>query len=147
MDIKDILTIMDRFDKSTMSQLHLKIENVELNIERQTVATPVAITHLPPAIQGAAAVPATVGNPTLKEEGHIIKSPLVGIYYESASPDAPPLKKAGDSVKAGEVVCILEAMKVFNEIKSPWDGVITSILVSNQDIVEFDQPLMVIERA
>lgn len=147
MDIQDILTIMDRFDKSTMTQIQIKNEDIELNIQKNVIAAAPAAETLVPSVQVSTAAPAPVEHKSPREDGYLIKSPLVGIYYESASPEAPAFKKPGDPVKAGEVVCILEAMKVFNEIKSPWDGIVSEILVSNQDIVEFDQPLMVIERS
>lgn len=147
MDIQDILTIMDRFDESTMTRIQIKNENMELNIEKNVTVIAPAAEAPAPSTHVLSAAPAPVEHKTPQEDGFVIKSPLVGIYYEASSPDAPPFKKPGDPVKAGEVVCILEAMKVFNEIKSPWDGIVADILVTNQDIVEFDQPLMVIERS
>lgn len=138
---------MDRFDQGNMTKLQLKIDETELNIEKDSIFAPPMANQSLPSTLVASGTPAPAEHKKPQEDGFVIKSPLVGIYYESSSPDSPPFKKPGDSVKAGEVICILEAMKVFNEIKSPWDGVVTSILVSNQDIVEFDQPLMVIERA
>lgn len=74
----------------------------------------------------------------------LVKSPIVGCFYESPSPDKPAFVKLGDKVKKGNVLCVIEAMKVMNEITSPYDGEIKEILVSNEDMVEFDQPIFVI---
>ncbi|MBR1445060.1 MAG: acetyl-CoA carboxylase biotin carboxyl carrier protein [Firmicutes bacterium] len=76
-----------------------------------------------------------------EKEGDIITSPMVGTFYRSASPNDPPFKKVGDKVAKGEVVCIIEAMKIMNEITSKFDGEIAEILVENEEMVEFDQPL------
>lgn len=148
MELKDILTLMDRFDKSSITELSLKKESVELHLQKKSQVVAQEGFVSVPVVSQPVPTPVSIAQTgtNVEEQGSVLKSPLVGIYYESASPEAPPFKKPGDPVKVGEVVCILEAMKVFNEVKSPWNGIVTSILVSNQDIVEFDQPLMIIER-
>ena len=78
------------------------------------------------------------------KSGNIIKSPIVGTFYASAKPSSPALKSKGDKVKIGEVVCILEAMKIMNEITSDYDGTIEEIFVENEQVVEFGQPLFMI---
>ncbi len=78
------------------------------------------------------------------KSGNIIKSPIVGIFYASAKPSSPALKSKGDKVKKGEVVCIIEAMKIMNEITSDYDGTIEEIFVENEQVVEFGQPLFMI---
>ena len=75
------------------------------------------------------------------KEGNFVKAPIVGTFYQSASPDKPPLIKVGDKVKEGDLLCIIEAMKIMNEIKSPYNGEVAEIFVSNEDMVEYDQPL------
>lgn len=75
------------------------------------------------------------------KEGNTVKAPLVGTFYQSSSPEKPPLVKVGDKVKEGDLLCIIEAMKIMNEIKSPYNGEVAEILVSNEDMVEYDQPL------
>ncbi len=75
------------------------------------------------------------------KEGNIVKAPIVGTFYQSSSPDKPPIVKVGDKVKEGDLLCILEAMKIMNEIKSPYSGEIAEILVRNEDMVEYNQPL------
>ena len=78
------------------------------------------------------------------KSGYIIKSPIVGTFYASAKPSSPALKSKGDKVKKGEVVCIIEAMKIMNEITSDYDGTIEEIFVENEQVVEFGQPLFMI---
>ena len=77
--------------------------------------------------------------------GNIVKSPLVGTFYSASSPDAAPYVQVGDMVKKGQVLGIVEAMKLMNEIESEFDGTVKAILVKNGDLVEFDQPMFVIE--
>lgn len=76
-----------------------------------------------------------------KKEGNFVKAPIVGTFYQSSSPEKPPLVKVGDKVKEGDLLCIIEAMKIMNEIKSPYTGEIAEILVGNEDMVEYDQSL------
>jgi len=151
LDVNEIILLIDRLEKSTIGEFYLREDEFELNIIKnnsedsvQTIIKEVSHSQLqqpaPLAAQPADADVIPADNEVT------VKSPLVGIYYESPTPDAPPFKKIGDYVKEGEVICILEAMKVFNEIKSPCEGKVKSVMVANQDIVEFDQPIMVIER-
>ena len=77
--------------------------------------------------------------------GTAVKSPIVGVFYSASSPESDPYVTVGKTVKKGDIVCIIEAMKVMNEIKAPCDGTVTSILVENEALVEYDQALMVIE--
>jgi acetyl-CoA carboxylase biotin carboxyl carrier protein len=91
-----------------------------------------------PAAVAAAAVPAA-------PSGHIVKSPMVGTFYRSASPSAKPFAEVGDTVKAGQTICIIEAMKLMNEIESDKDGVVKAVLAENGQPVEYGEPLVVIE--
>lgn len=88
-------------------------------------------------------------NEPVKQESEIngtpVKSPIVGVYYAASSPTAKPYVEVGSKVKAGQVLCIVEAMKVMNEIKAPIDGTVTSIMANSEDLVEYDQVLMIIE--
>lgn len=90
----------------------------------------------------------SVGQNTGKEKetvsGNIVSSPLVGTFYASSSPEAEPFVKVGDSVKKGQVLGIVEAMKLMNEIESEYDGIVKQILVSNEDVIEYGQPMFVI---
>ena len=93
-----------------------------------------------PAVPAAAAAPAALAKP----EGNVVKAPLVGTYYAAPSPDQKPFVQVGDTVKKGDVILIIESMKLMNEVQSDFDGVVKEILVQNGDGVEYDQPLMII---
>ena len=103
-----------------------------------------------PAVAAPAQIPAAA--PTAKDSdaaeeigGNTVKSPLVGTFYSASAPDAAPYVQVGDTVKKGQVLGIVEAMKLMNEIESEYDGTVKAILVKNGDLVEFDQPMFVIE--
>ena len=97
-----------------------------------------------PAAAAAPAAPAAEAAPA-EETGHVVKSPMVGTFYRSSSPGAKAFAEVGDVVKAGQPVCIIEAMKIMNEIEADQDGTITKILVDNGQPVEYGQPLFIIE--
>ena len=84
------------------------------------------------------------GKETETVSGNVVSSPLVGTFYASSSPEAEPFVKVGDSVKKGQVLGIVEAMKLMNEIESEYDGIVKQILVSNEDVIEYGQPMFVI---
>ena len=86
-----------------------------------------------------------IPNTAEKIEGSIVKSPIVGTFYASPSPDKPPFVKVGDTVKKGDVIMIIESMKLMNEVQSDFDGVVEKILVSDGQAVEYDQPVMIIK--
>jgi acetyl-CoA carboxylase biotin carboxyl carrier protein len=92
----------------------------------------------------AASAPAAEGAQAAVPEGHVVKSPMVGTFYRSSAPDAKPFVDVGDVVKAGDTVCIIEAMKLLNEIEADADGVVKEILVENGQPVEYGQPLFLI---
>ncbi|MBF7095928.1 acetyl-CoA carboxylase biotin carboxyl carrier protein [Alkalibacter mobilis] len=150
MELNEIISIIEKLENSNITDFYLKEADFEMNIVKKTanITASQAVTLPENVIGQIHSVPAVPASTTesMSENTVKITSPLVGIYYEAASPEAPPFKRPGDTVKEGEVVCILEAMKVFNEIKSPWNGIVKEVLVSNQDIVEYDQTLMIIER-
>ena len=102
----------------------------------------------PPMIMPSAGAPAAAPSPAKtaeKIEGSIVKSPIVGTFYASPSPDKPPFVKVGDTVKKGDVIMIIESMKLMNEVQSDFDGVVEKILVSDGQAVEYDQPVMIIK--
>jgi acetyl-CoA carboxylase biotin carboxyl carrier protein len=101
-----------------------------------------------PALAGSAAQLAGGAQPqatVAPETGHVVRSPMVGTFYRASSPGAKPLVEVGQAVKEGDPICIIEAMKIMNEIDADKDGTITKILAENGQAVEFDQPLLVIE--
>lgn len=154
-DIKKIKRLIELLENSSISEIEMKEGEVSVRLSRQGPAyTPVAQYIEKPEIRGfneTASLPAnasTEAPPTEKtkvETGHVIRSPMVGTFYSSASPDSKAFVTIGQSIKSGDVLCIVEAMKMFNEIESDRAGVIVDILVKNGEPIEYNQPLFVIE--
>lgn len=134
--------LMTAFEQADISKMKIEMEGIKLELEKATA--PVAPTApVMPANTPAALMPA-VPAPEEKAAGTEVKSPLVGTFYDAPSPEAQPFVKVGDQVAQGDTLCIIEAMKVMNEIKAPCDGTIASISAHSEDLVEYDQTLMVI---
>lgn len=156
MDIKDIQHLIKFVAKSGAQEVKLEMEDIKITIKTgpdpvqgQTTAF---VQQLPQAVIPQASQPvaeATVSAPTTKEstpvenQDHLItiKSPIIGTFYRKASPDKPVFVEVGDTIKKGDVTCVIEAMKLFNEIESEVSGKIVEILVDDASPVEFDQPL------
>ncbi len=135
----------------TVSDLNLgkiKIETgddvlvIEGQCGGQAAAMPAVMTSVVAAQSAPAAEAVQTPAPAETKAGNVVKAPIVGTYYAAASPDDAPYVKVGDSVKKGDVLMIIESMKLMNEVISDFDGVVDEILVSNGDPVEYDQPLM-----
>jgi len=154
MIIDEIKELMQMLEKSTLSKLQIKKSEFEITIEKQNpLQVPVASEELVQTIVSKSAsemivddrinrtVQQSISN-EMKINGTIVKAPLVGVYYKAASPDAEPFVKVGQAVKEGDTICIIEAMKILNEIKAPVSGVVKQIHTNNGDIVEFEQILM-----
>lgn len=159
MDIKSILLLMDRMNQIGLSRVEVTEKDFSLKLEKGNInefaQAPQAIISPAPAPAPAAAAPTQPAYapasapeaPSPKRErqsGHEIRSPIVGTFYAASSPDAPPFVTVGQKVKKGDVVCIIEAMKMFNEIQSDYDGVVKEICVKNGDPLEFGQCIMII---
>jgi acetyl-CoA carboxylase biotin carboxyl carrier protein len=147
MDLRKLKTLIDLVSESNVSELEIteadgKVRIVKAGAAPVVYAAP-AVAQVMPAAAPAAA-PVAEAAP-VEETGHICKSPMVGTFYRSSSPGAKAFAEVGDTVKAGEPVCIIEAMKIMNEIEADQDGTITKILVENGKPVEYGQPLFVIE--
>ena len=147
MDLRKLKTLIDLVSESNVSELEIteaegKVRIVKSGgaVVQQYMPVPVAAPVAGPA-PVAAAAPAEAAAPT----GHLVKSPMVGTFYRASSPGAASFVEVGSQVKAGQPVCIIEAMKIMNEIESDVDGTITKILVENGQPVEYGQPLFVIE--
>ena len=162
--IKELIAI---FEKTDLNDMEVQLDNAVLRLNRGavspfthtgstdtqtqgTVATqPVVLTSQTAAsgetVEENISSTVPTADESEKQGDKVIKSPIVGTFYQSASPDEEPFVKIGDTIAKGDVVCIIEAMKVMNEIKAPCDGTVTSILVENEALVEYDQALMVIE--
>ncbi|WP_180682364.1 acetyl-CoA carboxylase biotin carboxyl carrier protein [Tepidicella baoligensis] len=149
MDLRKLKTLIDLVSESNVSELEITEAEGKVRIVKSApVAAPApAVTVLAPATQAAApaatAAPAPAAEPEIK--GHIVKSPMVGTFYRAPSPGAKPFVEVGQQVKEGDPICIVEAMKILNEIEADKSGVITQILVENGQAVEYGQPLFVIE--
>jgi len=152
MDLRKIKKLIDLLEESNLAELEIKEGEEVVRLSRVpkgniTVAAPVAMQApvMAPAAAPAlpAAAPAEGGAPALPA-GHVVKAPMVGTFYASASPGAPAFVKVGQQVKAGETLGIIEAMKMFNQIEADVGGTVQAILVDNGQPVEFDQPMFVI---
>ncbi len=152
MDLRKLKTLIDLVQQSGIAELEITEGEEKVRISRgvpgaqQGAPQPGMVYMTHPGMQPAAAAPAPVAEPAApaEPEGHIVKSPMVGTFYRSAAPGAKPFVEIGQTVKAGETVCIIEAMKLLNEIEADKDGVVKEILVENGQPVEFGQPLVVL---
>jgi acetyl-CoA carboxylase biotin carboxyl carrier protein len=148
MDLRKLKTLIDLVSESNVSELEITEADGKVRIVKQGAA-PVAYAMPVAAPAPLAAAPAVAAAPVVAEEpvetGHVVKSPMVGTFYRSSSPGAKAFAEVGDVVKSGQAVCIIEAMKIMNEIEADQDGTITKILVENGQPVEYGQPLFVLE--
>ncbi|MGL4207018.1 MAG: acetyl-CoA carboxylase biotin carboxyl carrier protein [Aeromonadaceae bacterium] len=151
MDIRKIKKLIELVEESGITELEITEGEESVRISRGAVAQVAQVAYAPqaaPAAMTAPQAPAAASAPTAAASelsGHILRSPMVGAFYRSASPDAGPFVEVGSQVKVGDALCIVEAMKMMNQIQSDKAGVIKRILVENGDTVEFDQPLFIIE--
>jgi len=156
-DIKDIKELIHALDASGIQKFEMEEGSLKIKISKtaevalaapasvyQTIEAPKAAAAAPAPAAPAAAVEAAPA--AVAEDLYIVKSPIVGTFYGSSSPGTPAFVKVGDKVAKGDTLCIIEAMKIMNEIESEEAGEIVEILVQNEDIVEYGQPLMKIRR-
>lgn len=153
MDLRKLKTLIDLVAESGISELEVTEGDGKVRIVKQPpqVLAPVAMPQFQPMPAAAApvagaAAPAAAADPAAPQlpAGHIVTSPMVGTFYRAPSPGAAPFVNVGDTVKEGQTVCIIEAMKLLNEIECDKAGVIKEILVENGQAVEYGQPLFVI---
>jgi acetyl-CoA carboxylase biotin carboxyl carrier protein len=151
MTIKEIKEILELFNDSGVGEMEVQRGENRVRLRRAgmdvvvPVAPPVAAPVTAPVPAAAPALAAAPPAPAAEESGVTVKSPIVGTYYESPSPDAAAFVKVGDTVAAGQVLCIIESMKLMNEIESEVAGTIAAKLVDNGRPVEFGQPLFTIK--
>ncbi len=146
MDLRKLKTLIDLVSESNISELEIAEADGKVRIVKATAvstAAPVAFAAAP-VIPGATAMPAIAAQP-VAEAANTVKSPMVGTFYRSASPGSDAFIEIGSVVKVGDPVCIIEAMKIMNEIEADVAGTIRQILCENGQAVEFGQPLFVIE--
>ncbi len=149
MDIRKIKKLIELVEESGINELEISEGEESVRISRGgPVVAAAPIVHAAPV---AAPAPAAVSSAPVAEasapvvSGHIVRSPMVGTYYASASPDSPAFVEVGQHVNAGDTLCIVEAMKMMNQIEADKSGVIKEVLAQNEDAIEFDQPLFIIE--
>ena len=155
MELKEIQNLIKFVAKSGVNEVHVEMGETKVTIKtggdvvQQVVTTPAAIEVAP--APAPVATPTTPAEPApaaveTEHDNHItIKSPIIGTFYRKPSPDKPNFAEVGDQVSEGQVLCVVEAMKLFNEIESEVSGTIVKILVDDSSPVEFDQPLFVID--
>ena len=142
MNLNDIKDLMAQFDQSSLREFSFKNGTDELQFSKNEARlVPEVAPQVAPAETVVEEVPAPA-EASVAAEGDVVESPLVGVAYLAAGPDKPAFVTVGDSVKKGQTLVIIEAMKVMNEIPAPKDGVVTEILVSNEEMVEFGKGLV-----
>lgn len=148
MDIRKIKKLIELIEESDIEELEIKEGDDAIRLSRRSRHTPSAVA---PQMTAAVAAPApapeareTTAASSIESNANTINSPMVGTFYRAPSPDAQPFVEEGQSVKAGQVLCIVEAMKMMNQIEADRSGTIVSIDVENGEPVEFDQPLFTI---
>lgn len=151
MDLRKLKTLIDLVSESNVSELEITEAEGKVRIVKSSGAPlvmqqPVAMVAAPAAapVAGAPAAPVAEAAPAAPA-GHAVKSPMVGTFYRSASPGAKPFVEIGSVIKEGETICIIEAMKILNEIEADKSGTVTKILSENGQAVEYGQPLFIIE--
>ena len=157
MKAKEIQDLIDFIAKSGLDEVNIETESFKLNVKRSgsltKIVEAVPQAFVPAAAMPLAAVPAatpavtpTAVQPAAASGTSVtVRSPMIGTFYRSANPETPAFVEVGDEVRKGQVLCIIEAMKLFNEIESEVSGRIVKILVDNATPVEYDQPLFVVE--
>jgi acetyl-CoA carboxylase biotin carboxyl carrier protein len=152
MDIRKVKKLIELLEESGIAEIEIKEGEEAVRISRmptghavpQYFAAPAA-APAPASAPAAAAAPAAAPLARRKDDENIVPAPMVGTYYSAASPTAKPFVQLGDEVKEGQVLCIIEAMKMMNQIESDRAGRVTAIMCKNGDPVEFGQPLFVVE--
>ena len=159
MDLRKIKKLIDLLEESNLTEIEIREgeESVRLSRASTAAAAPAPVYAAPAPVQVAAPAPAPMASPTeaatgsvkhtasaALPEGHVVRSPMVGTFYASPNPDSPPFVKLGQTVKVGDTLGIIEAMKMFNPIEADVAGTVLAVLVSNGKPVEFDEPMFVI---
>jgi acetyl-CoA carboxylase biotin carboxyl carrier protein len=148
MDLRKLKTLIELVETSGIAELEIQEGEERVRITRSVAASPHHGTNAGPngaAASAAAVVPSPAPEaPAPVSEGHVVKSPMVGTFYRSATPGSKPFVEVGDTVEEGATLCIVEAMKLMNEIEADKSGVVKAILTENGQPVEFGQPLFVI---
>jgi acetyl-CoA carboxylase biotin carboxyl carrier protein len=150
MDIRKIKKLIDLIQESDVAEIEISEGEESVRISRNSSSAPIMQAAAPtmvaapvPVAAPAAEVPAAA--PAADNMANAVRSPMVGTFYRSSSPESAPFVEIGQSVAVGDVICIIEAMKMFNQIEADRSGTVKAILVENAQAVEFDEPLIIIE--
>ena len=153
MDIRKVKKLIELLDESGIAEIEItegeesvRISRYAANAPMAPVAAPVAAAAVAPAAAPAAAAPAEAAALPVEDDGYLVTAPMVGSYYAASSPGAAPYVQVGDRVSEGDTLCIIEAMKMMNQIEADVSGVIKSIRVQNGEPVEYGQILFVIDQ-
>ena len=148
MDIRKIKKLIELVEESGITEIEISEGEESVRISRQSstiAAAPAAVTHTIAAPPVAPVATQEKVEPEAAPTGHQVKSPMVGTFYRASSPAAAAFAEVGQKVSEGETICIIEAMKILNQIEADKSGTITKILIENGQPVEFDQPLFIID--
>jgi acetyl-CoA carboxylase biotin carboxyl carrier protein len=151
MDIRKVKKLIELLEESGISELEISEGEESVRISRhprmgmQVAAQPTPVMHAPAAAVAAPSPAAAAAERAARNDEHTVTSPMVGTYYASASPGAKPFVEIGSEIKVGQILCIIEAMKMMNQIESDKEGRVTAMLAKNGEPVEFGQPLFIIE--
>ncbi len=147
--LDEINGLADKVNNGSLSKIKIKKDDSEIVIEKETKAVMSAMPPVMNMVSQAASAAATEPSEAVSEvsvtSGNVVKAPIVGTFYAAPSPDKDPFVKVGQQVKKGDVIMIIESMKLMNEVQSEFDGTVKEILVENGNPVEFDQAIMIIE--
>ncbi|TVQ66760.1 MAG: acetyl-CoA carboxylase biotin carboxyl carrier protein [Balneolaceae bacterium] len=154
MDLKLVKNILTLISESDVDEVSIEEGGFKIKIKKNSDKTVQTVQYQVPSMPELPQSKAAVGTPDVrtteksadKTDGEVIKSPIVGTFYEASSPESEPFVKEGAKVQKGDTLCIIEAMKIMNEIESEYSGTIQKILVNNASPVEFDQPLFIIKK-
>jgi len=150
MDIRKIKKLIELLEESNIGEIEIKEGEESVRISRAGFGAPAPQVYMPPVAAAPAAAPqaapagAASEELTSEPEGHLVKSPMVGTFYRAPAPGAAPFVEVGQKVNKGDVLCIVEAMKMMNQIEADKGGTIGAILVEDGEPVEFDQPMITI---
>lgn len=152
MDIRKIKKLIELVEESGISEIEISEGEESIRINKGATAIAQPVMQAAPVMAAPAAAPAAApvaeapaASAPAAISGHVVRSPMVGTFYAAASPDAAAFVEVGQHVNAGDTLCIVEAMKMMNQIEADKSGVIKEILAQNEDAIEFDQPLFIIE--
>ena len=146
MDLRKLKTLIDLVSESNISELEITESDGKVRIVKAdpSIAAQPSYAPVPVAVAAQPSATPVLEQPPV-EAGHVVKSPMVGTFYRSANPGSKPFAEIGDGIKEGDAICIIEAMKIMNEIEADKSGTVKRILCENGQAVEFGQPLFIIE--